>query len=61
MESLKQKALSAIKDLPEDVDISEIFDRLYLIYKVQRGLQQAEAGDKVTQEEARERMARWLK
>jgi len=35
-------------------------ERLDLLQKVERGIVQAEAGQKVTQEEARRRMAQWL-
>jgi hypothetical protein len=36
-------------------------ERLYLLDKIERGIQQADAGHKVSQEEARQRMARRLK
>jgi len=36
-------------------------ERLYILAKIEIGLAQADAGDEVTQEEARRRMARWLK
>ena len=35
-------------------------EHLYLLYKIERGIVQADAGHKVSQEEARERMKRWL-
>jgi hypothetical protein len=35
-------------------------ERLYLLYKIDRGIAQADAGQKVSQEEARTRMAQWL-
>ena len=35
-------------------------ERLYLLYKVERGITQADAGQKVSQDAARKRMARWL-
>ena len=36
-------------------------EQLQLLYKVERGIAQADAGLKVSQEEARRRMTRWLK
>lgn len=59
--STKEQMLKAIQDLPEDATVEDAMERLYLLYKVERGLAQAEAGQKVSQEEARRRMAQWLK
>jgi hypothetical protein len=36
-------------------------ERLYLLYKIDKGIKQADAGELVTQDEARHRMAKWLK
>ena len=58
--TLKAQMLKAIQELPEDASIEDAMERLYLLYKVQRGIDQADAGQKVSQEEARRRMARWL-
>src|SRR5688500_12150415 len=58
--TVKQQALRAIETLPEDASIEDAIDRLYLLYKIERGMAQADAGQKISHEEARERMARWL-
>ena len=57
----KQQILKDIEELPDDASVEEAFERLYLIYKIERGLKQADNGELVTQEEARQRMAKWLK
>ena len=57
----KQKILKAIEDLPADARVKDALDRLYLLYKVERGLRQADRGELLSQEEVRERMAKWLK
>ena len=57
----KQQILKAIKELPEDAGVEDALDRLYLLYKVERGLQQADSGELLSQEEVRLRMAKWLK
>jgi len=57
----KQQILKAIEDLPDDAGVEDALDRLYLLYKVERGLRQADQGELRTPEEVRERMARWLK
>jgi len=56
----KEQMLQAIRELPNDATVEDAMERLYVLYKVERGIAQADAGQKVSQEEARARMARWL-
>ena len=55
----KQQMLKTIEGLPDDAGIEEALDRLFLLYKVERGLRQSDRGQLLTQEEVRERMAKW--
>ena len=48
--------LQAIHDLPDDANIEDAMERLYLRLKIERGLQQADSNRKISQEEARQRM-----
>ena len=57
----KERIFRALAELPDDAAIEDAIERLYLLYKVERGIAQADAGQKVSQAEARERMARWLR
>jgi hypothetical protein len=57
----KQEILDALADLPDDADAQDALDRLYLLYKVEQGIKQADAGQLIGQDEARQRMAKWLK
>ncbi len=57
----KQQILKAIEQLPDDASVEDALERLYLLYKIERGLRQADRGELISQEEARQRMARWLK
>ncbi len=57
----KQQILKAIERLPDDASVEDALERLYLLYKIERGLRQADRGELISQEEARQRMARWLK
>lgn len=57
---LKEQMLKTIQELPDDASVEDAIERLYLIYKIQRGVAQSERGELVSQEEARQRMARWL-
>ena len=58
--STKDQIMKAIQELPEDATVEDAMERLYLLYKVERGIEQADAGHKVSQEEARRRMTKWL-
>lgn len=57
----KQQILRAIQQLPDDASIEDALERLYLLYKIERGFRQADGGELISQDEARVRMARWLK
>jgi len=56
----KQQILKAIEELPDDASIEDALERLYLLYKIEKGLRQADRGDLISQEDARQRMAKWL-
>jgi predicted transcriptional regulator len=56
----KQKILKALAELPDDAGVEDALERLYLLYKIENGIRQADAGELISQEEARERMAKWL-
>lgn len=57
----KEQVLKAIQELPQDATFEDAMERLYLLYKVERGIKQADAGQKISQEEAKKRMNKWLK
>ena len=57
----KQQMLKAIEELPDDANIVDALERLYLLYKIDRRIKQADAGELISQEESRQRMAKWLK
>jgi hypothetical protein len=56
----KEQMLQAIRELPDEATVEDAMERLYLLYKIDRRIAQADTGQKVSQEEARTRMARWL-
>lgn len=57
----KQQILKAMEDLPDDASVEDAIDRLYLLYKIDKGIRQADRGELLSQDEARQRMAKWLK
>ena len=57
----KQEILQALAELPDEANVVDALERLYLLYKIDKGIKQADAGELVTQDEARRRTAKWLK
>ncbi|MCH7735822.1 MAG: hypothetical protein IH872_00310 [Chloroflexi bacterium] len=60
-QSVKDQILKAIQDLPDDATVESAMERLYLLYKIEQGIEQADRGQVVSQEEAKRRMEKWLK
>jgi len=57
----KQKVMDAIRDLPDDASIEDAMQRLLFLAKIDRGLQQADAGQTIPHAQVKEKMAKWLK
>ena len=57
----KKQILKAIEDLPDEDEVEDELDRLDVVYKDEKGLRQADRGELLSQQEVRERMAKWLK
>lgn len=55
----KEQMLKIIQDLPEDASVAEAIERLYLLEKIERGIAQADAGQKVPHAEALRRLHDW--
>ena len=47
----KEKILSVIRSLDDDTSVDHAIDRLYLLRKIESGIQQADAGDVVEHDE----------
>ena len=57
----KEKVIQAVQALPDDASIEDAMERLLLLAKIERGIQQADAGELIPHEKVKERMAKWLK
>ena len=57
----KEKIMKSLQDLPEKTTIEDAMERLYLLAKIEKGIEQADAGQCVSHEEAKEKMKKWLK
>jgi hypothetical protein len=56
----KELILQTIHDLPDENCIEEAMERLYLLFKIAKGVKQANAGQTISNEEAKKRMKKWL-
>lgn len=57
--TVKQKILKALEEMPQDVTFTEVMERLYFLYKVERGIQQVSDGDIMSHAEAKARIKKW--
>jgi predicted transcriptional regulator len=56
--SAKQKAIAAIRDLPEDSTLEDVIERLAFVQAVEEGFRQSQAGDVVAHEEVERKFLR---
>jgi predicted transcriptional regulator len=57
----KAQMLQAVENLPDDASVEDAINRLLLLAKVERGLQQVDAGQTISHEELKARFAKWLR
>ena len=60
MQTVKEKALMLIGQLPEDCTVEDIVYQIRLLAGVEAGLRDVEEGRVVPQAEVERRMAQWL-
>ncbi len=60
MTAMKKEAQNMIKNLPDDCTYEDIQYHLYVVEKIQKGLDRAESGQTTSHENAQERMGKWL-
>ena len=56
----KEAVRKMLDEIPEDVTLEDIQYHLYVLEKIERGLEESEAGQLLSQEEVDQRLARWL-
>ena len=54
-ETVKQRAIDALRTLPEDATIDDAIERLCLMAKIEEGLRQADAGQLTDHQEVKKR------
>ena len=60
MGSPKDEVNSLLQKLPEDATFEDIQYHLYVLEKVRRGLERADAESTISHDAARERLGKWL-
>jgi predicted transcriptional regulator len=55
---LKRKIVEAVESLPEDATVEDAIERLYFLAKIERGLEQSEAGNTIPHEDIKKRFLR---
>ena len=57
----KEKLLKMVQSLPDDASVEDAMERLLFLAKIEKGLEQADAGETISHDQVREKMAKWLK
>ena len=57
----KEKVLKVVQSLPDDAPVEDAMERLLFFAKIEKGLEQADAGKTISHDQVREKMAKWLK
>ena len=56
----REKVLAVIQELPEEVDVDALTERLYLLQKIDDAEKEIAAGKGIPHDEVRRRLAKWL-
>ena len=60
MNTVKAEVESLLRKLPDDCSMEDVQYHLYVLEKVQRGLLRADTEGSFTQEEAEEKLNKWI-
>lgn len=58
--SQKEIVIEAIQELPDDVSMEQIADRVEFIAAIQKGIDDINQGDVIPHEEVKKQLAAWL-
>jgi len=56
----KKQVMSVVKNMPDNFDTTQLFDRILLIKKVEEGREQIKAGKGLSTDEAKKKLKKWL-
>lgn len=60
MNTAKEEVEQLLKKLPDDCTLEDIHYHLYVIEKVRRGVERAEAEGALSHEEVEKRLSKWI-
>jgi hypothetical protein len=60
MDMQKERVLEVVEELPDNVDLDALIERLYLLRRLELAEEEIAAGQLVEHEEVERRMAKWL-
>ncbi|MGC9328539.1 MAG: hypothetical protein ACP5I1_12960 [Candidatus Hinthialibacter sp.] len=61
MTTKKQEIIDLIQTLPDTADYDEIMEKIYFKQSVENSLKQIDQGKTISHDEAKERLAKWIK
>lgn len=61
MAKIKEDVIKLIKSLPDKVDYNDIMAEIYFKQKVDKSLKQIKEGKVVSHNEAKKKLAKWIK
>ncbi len=56
----KERIVDLVQKLPDDVSAEDVMEALYFQSVLEQGLAQADAGQLISHEDAKKRLAKWL-
>ena len=56
----KERLLKSIAEMPDNINIDELLDRILLIQKIETGLQQSSEGKVTDHEDFKKEMKQWF-
>ena len=57
----KTQLLETIQDMPEEFSVDELMEKLMILQKIEEGQEQIKSGKFYTEEEAKQKLGKWLK
>lgn len=57
----KTQILETIQGMPEEFSVDELIERVMILHKIEEGQRQVQAGQVYTEEEAKQKLEKWLK
>ncbi|MBA3649554.1 MAG: hypothetical protein H0W62_13565 [Chitinophagales bacterium] len=57
----KTQVIEGLQNLPEEISVDELFERFLVINKIEEARKNSKQGHSFSEEEAKEKMNRWLR